>query len=561
MEFSFEYPILTVENMEGSYDFSLVLALSNKDPLFEKKKKLLKVKGFDPEIRVLFSSSENPLLALQVMVEAARIIHLDETELYFGGVETCLPYYSPRNELESLNSILSLIDTSLKNAAHNKVEVLCVLRDTIIDMIRAFGNRTDEETVIEKCTCHAEELLLQWGQNHGLQTKLQIAHVEGAGRGAVAVEDLKIGDTALDIPLSVIISEEFVYESDMFHVLKEIDGISTETMLLLWSMKERYNPDSKFKIYFETLPETFNTGLNFGIDALTALEGTLLFEEIIQAKEHLRTQYDELCPALCSDHPDVFQEELYTWERFLWACELWYSNSMKVIFTDGKLRTCLVPIAGLLNHSLFPHILHYGRVDSVRDSLKFSLSRPCAKGEQCYLSYGKLSSSHLITFYGFVPKGDNPYDIIPLDIDAPQTDESGGCSDSDWTSHMVRGTWLSSNHEIFYYGLPPPLLHHLRTALNGEKLPMETYKDIENERAVLETLCSIFDPMMEGLGDSEHSERVNLSWDVKLALEYKELQRRIISSILSSCSAGHEMLQCFESKDIRKPANHTDDEN
>ncbi|KAF6145470.1 hypothetical protein GIB67_032593 [Kingdonia uniflora] len=157
-----------------------------------------------------------------------------------------------------------------------------------------------------------------------------------------------------------------------------------------------------------------NLGLNFGIEALIALEGTLLFEEIVQAKEHLREQYDLLCPALCCSHPDVFQPELYTWECFLWACELWYSNSLKIILTDGKLKTCLVPIAGLFNHSLCPHITKYGRMDPATKSLKFSLSRQCREGEQCFLSYGNFSSSHLITFYGFLPKGNNLYDTIQL---------------------------------------------------------------------------------------------------------------------------------------------------
>lgn len=66
----------------------------------------------------------------------------------------------------------------------------------------------------------------------------------------------------------------------------------------------------------------------------------------------LREQYDELVPALCNNHPDVFPEEFYSWEQFLWACELWYTNSLKIKFTDGNLRTCLVPIAGFLNHSV-----------------------------------------------------------------------------------------------------------------------------------------------------------------------------------------------------------------
>lgn len=68
--------------------------------------------------------------------------------------------------------------------------------------------------------------------------------------------------------------------------------------------------------------------------------------------QHLRDQYEELIPFLCNNHPDVFPPELYTWEQFLWACELWYSNSMKVLFNDGKLKTCLVPVAGFLNHSV-----------------------------------------------------------------------------------------------------------------------------------------------------------------------------------------------------------------
>lgn len=53
-------------------------------------------------------------------------------------------------------------------------------------------------------------------------------------------------------------------------------------------------------------------------------------------------------------------------------------------------------------------------MDPLTKYLKFPLSRPCERGQQCYLSYGSYSSSHLLTFYGFVPKGDNYYDFIPL---------------------------------------------------------------------------------------------------------------------------------------------------
>lgn len=42
-----------------------------------------------------------------------------------------------------------------------------------------------------------------------------IIDVEGAGRGAIAREDLKVGDTALEIPTSLIICEELVQKTDM----------------------------------------------------------------------------------------------------------------------------------------------------------------------------------------------------------------------------------------------------------------------------------------------------------------------------------------------------------
>ncbi|WMV14023.1 hypothetical protein MTR67_007408 [Solanum verrucosum] len=301
-----------------------------------------------------------------------------------------------------------------------------------------------------------------------------------------------------------------------------------------------------YALYDILLVVLYYTGLSFGMEAIMALDGTLLLEEIVQAKEHLRAQYDELFPSLCNDHPDVFPPEQYRWEQFLWACELWYSNSMKIMFTDGKLRTCLIPIAGFLNHSTCPHIMHYGKVDSTTNSIKFPLSRSCNAGQQCFLGYGSFSSSHLLTFYGFLPQLDNYYDVIPLDIDVASNED---CADTDptpdWTSHMVRGTWFSKNHGIFHYGLPPPLLDRMRRSRNPSLQSMTlTPKNLEIELEILRDLCSMFEEMRDGLGDPELDNRETTSWDVKLAVDFKDLQRRIFSSIVASCQAGCELVKC-----------------
>lgn len=50
------------------------------------------------------------------------------------------------------------------------------------------------------------------------------------------------------------------------------------------------------------------------------------------------------------------------------------------------------------------------------------------------------------------------------DFDAGEPDSIEDCPVSSQTTHMVRGTWLSKNHNIFHYGLPSPLLNFLRSA-------------------------------------------------------------------------------------------------
>ncbi|XP_043806606.1 uncharacterized protein LOC110600553 isoform X5 [Manihot esculenta] len=467
---------------------TIALELSENDPFFDKKKNLLHNKGFHIREHVQLKSLTCPdsiATTLEKMLQIARITHLDEIELYFGEIDECssVEYCSPRNEVEALNSILALVNSMLSRKTRTEMNVLQALRDAIVDRFEEFVDKNREEARIDKSyICDKEKRVAEWGEINGIKSKLEIVYVEGAGRGAIATKDLKAGDVAMEIPVSIIISEELVHQSDM----------------------------------------------------------------------HLRIQYDELVPALCNKYPDVFPPELYTWEQFLWACELWYSNSMKVMFPDGKLRTCLIPFAGFLNHSLHPHIIHYGKVDSMTNTLKFPLSRPCLIGEQCCLSYGNFSSSHLITFYGFLPQGDNPYDVIPLDFDAGEPDSMEDCPVSSQTTHMVRGTWLSKNHNIFHYGLPSPLLNFLRSAQGLTLHNMTiTRSNLEIEMQILEDLQSTFNNMMENLGDADlvdrevlcYSDRETAAWDVKLAIEFKDLQRRIVSSIVTSCDAGIKLVQ------------------
>ncbi|KAL6842249.1 hypothetical protein ACP4OV_027897 [Aristida adscensionis] len=516
---------------------------SEEDPLRREKEKILECRNLSCVFHVPVSCAvADAHRYLDRIIQVARVLNMDQLEHYFAGDDDIGPF-SSRNELESLNLLFKIMRKLLLTSNAVAKEVLQILQDEIVLRLRSVGKMDDAQMIVQTLNHDSEDALLRWGEHHGVKSKLQIAFFQGAGRGMLASENIDVGDIALEIPESLIISEELLWQSEVFLALKDSNNITSETMLLLWSMRERYNPSSKFKTYFETLPTNFNTGLSFGIDALATLEGTLLFDEIMQAKQHLRQQYDELFPLLYTNFPEIFKKDVYTWDCFLWACELWYSNCMMIVLSSGKLSTCLVPVAGLLNHSVSPHILNYGRVDEATKSLKFPLSRPCDAGEQCFLSYGKHPGSHLITFYGFLPRGDNPYDVIPLDLDI-SADEEDGTSQSlitSQTTHMVRGTWLSRSVGFPTYGLPQRLLSHLRAVLSCDFDESISEADIkENDRLVFETLLSIFNPMLEALREQDDFNRESESWDVKLAVDYKDLQRRILWSIVTSCTTALE---------------------
>ncbi|XP_050241985.1 uncharacterized protein LOC126690921 isoform X1 [Quercus robur] len=143
-----------------------------------------------------------------------------QVELYFGEDDACssVEYYSPRNEVEALNSILLPLDVSVSSGMCMQMNVLQELREAIIGMIRDFGEKNSvKTTILENHSCGKEECLLQWGENNGIRTRLQIAYVEGAGRGAIARENLNVGDIAVEIPVSTVISKELIRESNMVH--------------------------------------------------------------------------------------------------------------------------------------------------------------------------------------------------------------------------------------------------------------------------------------------------------------------------------------------------------
>ncbi|KAI3766734.1 hypothetical protein L2E82_16805 [Cichorium intybus] len=96
------------------------------------------------------------------------------------------------------------------------------VRKETLDMIFEIGNKIIEDTkIVDGWNLDKEKCLLQWGENNGVKSRFDIAYIEGAEREAIAREDLEVGDIPLEIPVSAIISEDLIYDTNMvriFHI-------------------------------------------------------------------------------------------------------------------------------------------------------------------------------------------------------------------------------------------------------------------------------------------------------------------------------------------------------
>lgn len=100
---------------------------------------------------------------------------LSQAELYFFE-DPPLGCYSPRNELEALNSMISLIDSSLSDTKCSHGHALRCLRDLVVDYLTEFGDRNGVDDTAGKANkCDEESGLLQWGERNGVNSRLQIA--------------------------------------------------------------------------------------------------------------------------------------------------------------------------------------------------------------------------------------------------------------------------------------------------------------------------------------------------------------------------------------------------
>lgn len=141
-------------------------------------------------------------------------------------------------------------------------------------------------------------------------------------RGCAAKADIDPGELILSICRTSLIFDETIAATDLGKMLYAIPGLSSDNILIIFTMIDRHEETSFWAPFWKSLPRAFLTGLSFPGHVVKKLSSTAAGLEIRRGQQHLRSQYEATLPllnALLQSYPDYFQEDWFTFESYTWA--------------------------------------------------------------------------------------------------------------------------------------------------------------------------------------------------------------------------------------------------
>lgn len=139
----------------------------------------------------------------------ARILELSETELYFADKWRRGPY-SPRNELLALSTLLAALSALAGNGGAALESAVAARLDSLGQSSSGAGRPQEA-----KPAGGAAEALVAWAAARGVESHVSPAVFEGTGRGVAASVDLPRGETAVCVPVELLLSARTALASEI----------------------------------------------------------------------------------------------------------------------------------------------------------------------------------------------------------------------------------------------------------------------------------------------------------------------------------------------------------
>ncbi|XP_019420730.1 PREDICTED: ribulose-1,5 bisphosphate carboxylase/oxygenase large subunit N-methyltransferase, chloroplastic [Lupinus angustifolius] len=266
--------------------------------------------------------------------------------------------------------------------------------------------------------------LQKWLSDSGLPAqKMGIERVDVGERGLVALKNIRKGEKLLFVPPSLVITADSEWSSPEAGEVLKRNSVPDWPLIATYLISEASRmKSSRWSNYISALPRQPYSLLYWSQAELDRyLEASQIRERAIERINNVVGTYNDLRLRIFSKYPDLFPEEVFNIDSFIWSFGILFSRLVRLPSMDGKVA--LVPWADMLNHSC--DVGTYLDYDKSSKGIVFTTDRVYQPGEQVFISYGKKSNGELLLSYGFVPReGANPSDSVELALSLEKSDES-----------------------------------------------------------------------------------------------------------------------------------------
>ena len=336
---------------------------------------------------------------------------------------------------------------------------------------------------------------IDWLKHHGtpISQKIELADLRhrSAGRGVLAGEDIADDEELFSIPRTSILT---VDTSSLPDDIKQKLDDPWLSLIIAMIYEDQKGTKSKWKAYFDILPETFDTLMYWSEKELDMLRGSAVVNKI--GKEGANKMFYEQVIPVIRQREAAFQASELADDELLALCHRMGSTIMAYAFDlessanteedgweedsdSGEVQPKgMVPLADMLNADADRNNAKLFYED---DKVVMKAIKAIKKGEELFNDYGPLPRADVLRRYGYVTDNYAKYDVVEMSLGMIKetAKEEMKISDNDVKTRLEyldeQGA-LDDGYVIFRSSYDDgPFSDELRTLLNVLATPKAEY--------------------------------------------------------------------------------------
>lgn len=244
------------------------------------------------------------------------------------------------------------------------------------------------------------------------------------GLGLVATRDISRNDVILEVPKKFWINPDAAAASEIGSICS---GLKPWISVALFFLRERFKgEESKWKYYFDVLPESTDSTIYWSEEELLEIQGTQLLSTTLGVKEYVQNEFVKVEEEIILPNKPLFPFPI-TLDDFFWAFGMLRSRAFSRLRNQNLV---VIPFADLINHST--KVTTEDHAYEVRGpaglfswDYLFQLRSPLSlkAGEQVFIQYDlNKSNADMALDYGFIEPSSGR-DAFTLTLEISESDQ------------------------------------------------------------------------------------------------------------------------------------------